>query len=338
MSKSLNITLIMDKAWIPAEDPDLSNDDLTPLTERHVAHSLRALGHNVRVVGVGDSVQDIVAALAQDTPDLVFNLVEQFRDDRRLDANVTALLELFGIPFTGAGSAGLMLCRDKGLCKQILNLHKIHVPAFVAYEPGERVYVPKHLNYPLIVKPQFEDASDGIAKRSLVKNETELADRVRLVHEQWRQIAIAEEYIEGRELYVALVGNKRLTVFPIRELHFGDSGDDAPCIATGRVKTDPEYRDKWNIEYRFAQLPAALSSEVARVCKRMYRLLQLRGYGRVDLRVTAEGKIKVLEVNANPDIAYGEDFAESAEKGGVKYEQLISRIVRLALRWHHHGR
>ena len=127
-------------------------------------------------------------------------------------------------------------------------------------------------------------------------------------------------------------------MFPIRELHFGDQSDDAPCIATGRVKTDEEYRGKWNIEYRFAELPDALSGEVARVCKRAYRLLQLRGYGRIDLRVTSEGKFKILEVNANPDIAYGEDFAESAEKAGLEYERLIDRIVRLALRWHHHGR
>jgi D-alanine-D-alanine ligase len=150
------------------------------------------------------------------------------------------------------------------------------------------------------------------------------------VHEKWQQIAIAEEYVEGRELYVTILGNKRLTVLPPREILFGDA--NGPIIATSRVKWDSEYRDKWKIEYRPAKLEAGLSKRIARVCRRAYRLLQLRDFGRIDLRVEEDGRIVILEVNPNPDVAYGEDVAESAAAGGIAYNDLINCILRHALR------
>ena len=334
MSKPLSITLMMDQAWLPAGDPNLAAIALDGLTERHVAMTLRELGHQVRIVGVGHDVQEIVAALTDTPPDIVFNLTEQFRDDRRLDMHVAGLLELMGLPFTGSGSAGLMLCRDKGLCKQLLSLHKIRCPSFALFPPGRRPRVGRRLKYPLIIKPQYEDASDGIFRASIVGSETELTERVRLVHERYDQVAIAEEYVEGRELYVGVLGNKRLLAFPAREIHFGSATAGGPSIATRRVKSDAAYRDKWGIEYRFADLSDSLAAEVSHVCKRVYRLLQLQDYGRIDLRVTADNRINILEVNANPEIAYGEDFAEAAEKAGVGYGRLIDRILKLALRRH----
>ena len=332
MSKSLKVLLLMDEAWVPRNDPELRDQAAEPLTERHVAGALRELGHEAAVLGVGEDVAAIVAALTESPPDLVFNLVEQFRYDRRMDKNVAGLLEMIGIPFTGSGPEGLMFCRDKGLCKQVLGPHRIRCPRFVQFPLHRNVRTPRNLEFPLIVKPQYQDASDGMAKTSIVRNEQELIERVRLVHENWAQLAIAEEYVEGRELYVSLLGNKRLTVFPARELLFGSSDENAPRIATGRVKADQAYRQKWNIEYGFAELDDALAARIARVCKRVYRLLRIRDYGRIDLRLTSDGQIKILEANANPDVAYGEDFAESAERAGVRYEQLIDRIVRLALR------
>ena len=335
MSKRLKITLLMDEAWVPQDDPQFAGDSREPLTERHVTVTLRELGHEVTVLGVGHNVPDIVRSLTDSPPDLVFNLVEQFREDRRLDKNVAGLLEMMNVPFTGSGSDGLMLCRDKGLCKRLLSLHRIQCPRFVQFAPRRRVRLPKSLSFPLIVKPQYEDASDGIAKTSVVRSEGELAERVRVVHDYWQQVAIVEEYVEGRELYAALLGNRRLTVFPARELFFGSSHDDAPRIATSKVKLDEAYRNKWQIKYGFAELDTGLSTAIERISKKVYRLLRIRDYGRIDLRVTLDNKIKVLEVNANPDVAYGDDFAESAEKAGVEYVQLIDRIVKLALRRHH---
>jgi len=138
--------------------------------------------------------------------------------------------------------------------------------------------------------------------------------------------------VEGRELYVGVIGNATLTVLPAREIVFGGAAEGGPTIATRRVKRDDDYRRKWKIEYEFADLPAEPAAEVARVCKRVFRTLQLRDYARIDLRLTPEGKIKILEANANPDIAYGEDFAEAAEKAGIDYRSLIDRIIRLALK------
>lgn len=331
MSHSLNVTVMVDAGTISPDDPEFTAEPQTT-TEGHVVAALRELGHRVGVLGVDDCLAEIVGSLTEHPPDIVFNLAEQFRNDRRLDMNVPALLEMMDVRFTGTGPAGLMLCRDKGLCKQLLSLHKIRVPDFLVLEPGQSIRVPKRIQYPVLVKPLYEDASDGIAMASLVKNESELLERARFVHERWDQVAIAEQYIEGRELYVSVLGNDRLTVFPPREIRFGNAGKGGPIIATSRVKWNEQYRQKWNIEYGFAELPEAVFAKVARVCKRVYRLLQLRDYGRIDLRLTPEGRIFILEVNPNPGIAYGEDYAESAEKAGVGYNRLIDRILRLALR------
>ncbi len=326
----MNITVMMDTGAIDSDDPDFASEP-QGTTEGHVVNALREIGHHVRIMGVGYDIQAIVHELTTHPPDMIFNLTEQFRDDRILDKNVAGLLELMKIPFTGAGASGLMLCRDKGLCKQILGLHKIRIPKFLILPPGRTVHAPKGFPYPAVVKPIYEDASDGISNASIVKNDEEMLDRSRFVHQRWNQLAIIEEYIEGRELYVAVIGNKRLTALPPREIRFGDNTGDGPVIATSRVKWNKEYRDKWKIGYGFAQLSDELAARISRVCKKVYRLLKIHDFGRIDIRVTPENKIIILEANPNPDLAYGEDVAEAASKGGLEYRVLIDRIVRGAL-------
>lgn len=332
MKRSLNVTVMMDEGWIPQEDPDFSRKSQESQTERHVVTALRELGHNVRILGVGYDVRAVVQDLSQQPPDIVFNLAEQFGDNRQLDKNVAGLLELMEVRFTGTGSAGLMLCRNKALCKQLLGLHRIRVPDFAMFPPGRSIRLAKRLRFPLIVKPLYEDGSEGISRASMVNNEGELAERAGWVHERLRQVAIAEEYIDGRELYVGILGNKRLSVLPPRELSFGHGHNNGPIIATYRVKFDAKYREKWQIEYGFADLPADVAANVARVAKKTFRLLQLQDYCRIDLRLTGENKIVILEVNPNPDIAYGDEFAEAAEHAGIRYTRLIDRILSLALR------
>jgi len=331
MRPALNVTVMMDAGAISDDDPQFTADTQAS-TEGHVVVALRELGHQIRTLGVDDDVAEIVGEMTEHPPDIVFNLTEQFRNDRRLDKAVAGLLEMMEVRYTGSGPAGLMLCRDKGLCKQILSLHKIRVPDFVVFRPGAAPRSPKRLDYPIIVKPIYEDASDGISMASVARTEGELLERVRFIHERWHQVAIAEQYIEGRELYVGVLGNRRLSVFPPRELRFGAAADGGPVIATSQVKWNDEYREKWNIEYGFADLPEDVLAKIARVCKRASRLLQLRDYGRIDLRLTADGRIYVLEVNPNPDIGFGDEFAESARQGGVQYNTLIDRILHLALR------
>jgi D-alanine-D-alanine ligase len=332
MKRCLNITVLVDPLTIPADDPDFSSEHQTPITEYHVTDTLRTLGHNVSVLGAENNVRKIVETLTEQNPDLVFNLTEQFAGDRRFDKNIAALLEMIDIPFTGSGSEGLMLSRDKRLCKDMLGLHRIRVPRFISIPRDRPFRVPKSLPYPLVVKPAFEDSSEGISNASLVTSEAALKERAAFIHERWQQAVIAEEYIEGRELYVSILGNKQLAVFPIRECLFKYDGNEGPQLATYRVKWNQEYRRKWNIEFGFASLDAAVVRNVERVCRKVFRVLRIRDYGRIDLRLTPDNRLVILEANPNPDIAYGEEVAEAAEKGGVSYEQLIDRIVRLALR------
>ncbi|MBD3345042.1 MAG: hypothetical protein GF401_08275 [Chitinivibrionales bacterium] len=192
--------------------------------------------------------------------------------------------------------------------------------------------MPKSLHFPLVVKPLYEDGSEGISNASLVKDIVELEERARMVFERWNQPVIAEEYIEGRELYVGVIGNRRLAVLPPRELYFGSSDEGGPVLATYRVKWNQEYQKKWNITFGFAKLDDSARDIIARACKKAYHILQVQDYGRIDVRLTPDNKVYILEVNPNPDIAYGEEVAEAAEKIGICYNDLIDRIVRFALR------
>ena len=330
MSKKLHITALVDGTTVPENDPEFMVTPPVPTTEHHVIGSLRELGHDVSILPVQEDIPEIVAALNRDKPDLVFNLTEHFGGDRRFDKNIAALLEILDIPFTGSGAMGLMLCRDKRLCKQLLSLHRMRVPSFVSLPLNRPIRVPSTVRYPLVVKPAFEDSSEGISNASLVANEEALAERVRFVHEGWQQPAIAEEFIEGRELYVGVLGNHQLQVLPIRECFFNSEANGGPQMATYRVKFNAEYREKWNITFGFAELEPATVKAVERICKKAYHILQIRDYGRIDLRLTPENKLVVLEANPTPDIAYGEELAEAAYKSEISYRELIARILHLA--------
>jgi len=332
MNKQIQITVLVDAAEVTTDDPNFEVQPDAPTTEYHVIEALRGLGHEVSVLGAVSDIGTITNTLTKKRPDLVFNLTEAFEGDRQMDKNIAALLEMVGVPFTGAGAAGLMLCRDKRLCKELLSLHKIHVPRFFSLPRGRRIPSAKTIRYPLVVKPALEDSSEGISNASLVSNVTELQERARFMHERWEQPAIAEEYIDGRELYVSILGNKRLTVLPPRECSFDFDGNAGPQLATYRVKWNEQYRKKWNIKFGLAELDQAISKNIGHVCKKVYRVLQLRDYGRIDLRLTRDNKVFILEANPNPDLAYGEEVAEAAEYSGLAYEELIDRIVRLALR------
>jgi len=332
MSRKLKVTVLVDENTIPTDDPEFTGAVETGSTEFHVIQTLRELGHRISVLGFVDDIAALVGVLGENRPDIVFNLTEHLGGDRRQDKNIAALLEMTGIGFTGTGPAGLLLCRDKRVCKQLLSLHKIRVPGFISLPPGRKLRIPKALRYPLVVKPALEDSSEGISNASLVADEAALVERAHFVHQRWDQPAIAEEYIEGRELYVGVIGNNRLKVLPPRECFFKSDAADAPNLLTYRLKWNEQYRKKWNIEFGFAELDEPVAEHVKRVCKKVYRVLQLRDYGRIDLRLRSDNRLFVLEANPNPDIAYGEEVAEAAQKAGISYKNLIDRILRLALR------
>ena len=332
----MKIAVLIDAEAVPVDDPQLTglSPEIHHEMEFHIAEALRINGHKVEVIPFGPDIMETIGRLLDAKPDLVFNLTEHFGGDRRMDKNIVALLDLLHLPYTGSGPTALMLCRDKATCKRILSHHHVRVPRFAAIPVG-RTSPPRNLNYPLVVKPVYEDGSDGISIASLVHNEKEAAERIRMLHERMNQPAICEEYVDGRELYVGIIGNRRLQTFPARELHFGRTGEGAPLIATARVKRDEQYRRKWQISYRHAGLPPEIEKKVARVSKRIYRLLRIRDYGRVDLRLTADNEVVFLEANPNPDLSYGEDLAEAAQRVGIEHVQLVRRIVHLAWRRYH---
>ncbi len=332
MARKLKITVLVDESTVPENDPQFESPQEKTETEYHVIEALRDTGYKVSVVGAINDVGVLVEKLTEHKGDLVFNLTEEFNGDRKLDQGIAGLLELLEMPYTGSGPAALMLCRDKRLCKELLNLHKIRVPGFLSVPVGKAVRVPKNIHWPYVVKPAFEDSSEGISNASVVYDTDALTARARFVHDRWNQAAIAEEYIEGREFYVTVLGNRQLTVLPIRECAFEASEEGGPLMATYRVKWDAEFREKWKIRFGFAELDEKTLNDINRTCKKVYRALHLRDYGRIDLRLTPNNRIVVLEANPNPDLAYGEEVAEAAEKAGIRYNEFINHIVRNALR------
>lgn len=327
--KHFHITVLVDAAEIPPHDPNFEETDKA-ITEYHVIQTLREMGHTVTIRGFAGPLEEIIEQFTEQKPDLVFNLTEQFEGDRLFDKNIAGFLELLRLPYTGTGPLGLMLCRDKLLCKQLLSHHKIRVPAFFSFPLGKKTRIPKNIHYPLVIKPAFEDGSEGIAQASVVTGPQGLQERIEFVHDRFAQPVVAEEYIEGREFYVGILGNQRLTVLPTRECVF--PSEEGPSLLTYRVKWNKEYRKKWNIEFTNAEVDESIQKKINRICKKVYRILHLQDYGRIDLRLTPENKIVVLEVNPNPDVAYGEEVAEAAEKAGMNYEQFLDRIIFLALK------
>jgi D-alanine-D-alanine ligase len=226
-----------------------------------------------------------------------------------------------------------MLCQDKGLSKEILKHHRIHVPRFLVsrlHQPLRRISASM---FPVMVKPLAEEGSVGIVRDSFAEAEPQALKRVEFLHEHFQQDVIVEQYIEGREIYVGILGEHRLTVLPPRELRFAKVPDGEPKYASFKAKWDDEYRQRWGIYNTFAEdLPEPILREVGSVAKRTYRVLQMRGYGRIDIRLTDEGKVFVVEANPNPQIAMYEDFAEAAGKAGIPYNDLIEQITRMGLR------
>ena len=314
-------------------DEDYTEDLKSPdwKTERNVLRALRGLGYPFAVLGVHDDTGLIREMIDRYRPDVIFNMVEQFANSLGNEDRITSYLELQNIPITGCGSTGITLCKDKIISKKILSYHNFRVPRFAVQSPGRLIKLPADLTYPLIVKPVREEASQGISLKSVVNTPEDLVNRVCFVHERFEQEALVEEFVEGREIYVSVLGNKRLKCFPAREMTWGSDVPRQARFASYRVKWDEEYCRRWDIGNRF--LPAKdapLQRRLETTCKSIYRQLNLNGYARLDMRLTPDGDLVFLEANPNPMLAKDEDFAMSAKKGGLDYPQLIGKIIALA--------
>ncbi len=302
-------------------------------TEYDVVTTLRAAGHEVRPLGVHDELKPIRDEIEAWKPDVVFTLLEQFRGEAIYDQNVVSYLELLHVPYTGCNPRGLMLARGKDLSKTLVHYHRIPVPAFAVFPMRRKVKRPARLALPLIVKSVNEDASYGISQASVVDTDDKLVERVNFIHERIGTAAIAEQYIEGREIYVGVVGNDRLLVLPVWELQFSNMAEGDWHIATEKVKHDPDYQERRGILHGPAKdLTPELAARIQNMAKRIYRTLELDGYARIDFRLAADGTPYFLEANPNPEIAESQEFATAARHVGISYPDLLQRIVALGIR------
>jgi D-alanine-D-alanine ligase len=333
--KRLRILVLMHEDLVPP-DP-LNGQDVTRAewkTEYDVVSTLRKLGHDVKPLGVKSDLGVLRSAIEDWKPHIAFNLLEEFDGVAVYDQNVVSYLELLHVPYTGCNPRGLMLARDKVLSKKLFSFHRIPFPDFMVVPQGRTVKRPKWLAFPLIVKSVTEEASLGISQASIVQDDDKLKERVEFIHESVGTGALIERYIEGRELYVGVMGNGHVHVLPVWELVMDKLPDDARRIATERVKWSRTYQDKYGIRSGEARnLPEGKSEEIQHLAKRVYRALGLSGYARIDVRMDGEGNVYVLEANPNPQIAHDEDFSDSAEKAGYSYKDLLQELLNIGLRW-----
>jgi D-alanine-D-alanine ligase len=333
--KKLRVLVLMHPDHVPPDSLDnLSPQEALALkAEYDIVQCLRTLGHEPRALGVQDEFLPIRDAVEEFKPDVVFNLLEEFHSNMLFDQNVVSLLELLRVPYTGCNPRGLVLARSKSLGKKLLAYHRIPVPDFLVIPRGHRTRRPKKLEFPLIVKSLLEHSSFGIAQASLVKDDEELAERVAFVHDSIGTDAIAEQFIEGREIYVGVLGNDRLVALPPIELVFEKMPANAPLIATAKAKHDVAYQQKRGIALKAAEgIEPEVMERIARLAKRIYKTLELEGYARIDFRLSASNIPYFLDANPNPDISDGEELASAAALIGMNYGDLISRILSLAMK------
>jgi D-alanine-D-alanine ligase len=301
-------------------------------TEFDVVSTLRKSGHEVKTLGVQYDLAPIREAIEEWKPDVLFNLLVQFHGETVYGQNIAGFLELLRVPYTGCNPRGHVLSQGKDLSKKLVKYHRIPVPAFATFPMARKVRRPPKLAFPLIVKSVIEDASTGISQASVVYSDDELADRVRFIHERVGTAAIAEQFIEGREIYVGVLGNERLRALPIWELDFEDLPPGAHRIATERVKHNVAYQERRGIVQGPAEnLSPAVEARLRDAAKRICRVLEMDGYNRIDFRLTPDGVPYFIEANPNPEIAETEEFAQSALHDGLAYPDLLNRILSLAI-------
>ena len=334
--KKLRALVLMHEALVPPSSMEgyTETEILEWKTEFDVVNTLQELGHTVLPLGLCDDLGVLRRATEQFKPHIHFNLLEEFHGVGVYDHHVVSYLELMKQHYTGCNPRGLLLSHDKSLAKKILSFHRISTPGFFVVARGKKVKKPAAFEYPLLVKSVSEDASLGITEASVVYDDNQLTERVLGIHEQTDTDALVETFIQGRELYVGLVGNRRVQVLPIWEMLFEKAAPGSHMIATSRVKWDPDHQKKLGIKTEQAKdLDPAVERKIISICKRTYKALSLSGYARIDLRLQDDGTVYVIEANPNPNLSFGEDLAESADAAGTSYERLLAKIISLGLNY-----
>ncbi len=336
MAGKLTIVVLYDR-WEPEEDESGTNGK-APLVrtldkkevEEEVIDALTKLGHEPALHVLDGSLKSLHALPKLDC-DVIFNLSESFGGNDTADYNIAAYLELVGKPFTGSGSHGLMLAQDKSVAKKIFAFHRIATPIFARSFRG-RLAFSDELHFPVIVKPMREDGSIGIEFNAVVSSIKELMERIDWLHEQFDSPILIEEYVEGREMYVGVLGNENPEPLPVIELDLSNLPEGTPRIASAEVKWGKgtkAYRDtKSIVATDLSEETIALLQSTAVAA---YQALELRDYGRVDMRLKPDGTVSVIEVNPNPWLASRAELAQAARKAGRTYNQLIEEILGMAM-------
>jgi len=322
----MNITVL---TYLDSEDENSKDyEAVVP----QVARTLRGLGHRVSVLGAHGDVKRLIAGLSRRRPDLVFNLMEMFGDNVFGDIPVTGLLDLLGLRYTGSGPGELYLSQDKGLTKKLLAFDGILYPRFAVFSKQQGSFeTGGNLRMPLFVKPLRSDSSLGIGGKSLVHDAVALMERVTAIRKELNDSALAEEYIEGREFYVGVLGNSQPKALPPIEVDFTGFPEGVPKVLDSKAKWDEGSMEYKGTKSVLANLPDELRARLQKVAVDAFRALRVRDYGRVDLRLTDTGDIYVLEVNASCYLERSSEFAMAAAAVGMDYPKLIDRIVNLTL-------
>ncbi|KJC45511.1 D-alanine--D-alanine ligase [Bradyrhizobium sp. LTSP849] len=333
--RRLRILVLMHPDFLPPDSSDgyTAQEVNTWKTEYDVVSTLRTAGHDVRPLGAQEEIKPVREAIEEFKPHIVFTLLEEFHNNVAYDQHIASYLELMKVPYTGCNPRGLILARGKDLSKTLVHHRRIAAPAFAVFPMRRKVKRPTRLALPLIVKSLNMDGSFGISQASIVDTDEKLAERVAFIHERVESAAIAEQFIEGRELYVGVLGNNRLRVLPVWELKFGSMGGRrSRHIATEKAKHDTDYQEKVGIVDGPAKdLAPEITARIQRAAKRIYRALGLDGYARIDFRLAADGTPYFIEANPNPEIAKSQEFATAAQHAGLKYPDLLQRILTLGI-------
>jgi len=328
------VLVIMHKDLVPppqTKQKDVDRFTTAWVTEFDVISTLKKSKFEINTLGIDQDITVLNKEIRENKPDIVFNLLEQFNNDPAMDYHIVTLLELHGIPYTGSNPKGLVLARDKALTKKILHYHRVLTPKFFTLKRNEKLQIPKGLKYPLIVKCLYEEASYGIAQKSVVHSFEKLEERVKYIQETLEQDAIIEEFIEGKEYYIGVMGNNRLKVLPVWELVYKNVDEPEKEIYTARAKWNKNYRKRKGIDHQRAKISESLEKKIKHVCKRSYKALSISGYARVDIRVDQNDNVYVLEVNPNPNISFDDEFAMSAKHAGLSYPMLLKKLIQQAI-------
>jgi D-alanine-D-alanine ligase len=325
---SKRILLLVHPDLIPPQDQESPDRYKSPwITEYDVYSQLKSDQFDIEFHGLYNDLDSLQDKLKEYNPHIVFNLLEEFNGDPKSDYKIVSLLEMLNIKYTGCNSKGLLIARDKALSKKVLKHHKIATPNFLTFPKNKKKKIPKNLTYPLIVKCLYEEGSFGLAQASIVNSLEKLKERLAYIHTNLDKDAIIEEFIEGKEFYVGVIGNKKLKTLPIWELQFENVDDPEKEIYSSRAKWNEKYRKRKGIKSAKAQIDKMLSEKIMKTCKKTYQVLNLSGYARIDLRVTKEGRVFVIEANPNPNIAIDEEFTLSAMELGYTYSDLLKEIM-----------